>query len=132
MTFLDSSVIIDMLEGIPETVEAVEERGQPYLTSSLCVFEVIDGTVGSGETDVVGVRQQFAGVRALDLNEQIALEAARMQDELMNDGERMAVRDLLVAATARSTGDELVVADADFETGYLNEMMDVTNLRRDD
>ena len=132
MTFLDSSVIIDMLEGVPGVVEAVEERGQPYPTSSLCVFEVVDGRVGSGETDVVGVRQQFGGVRALDLNEQIALEAARMQDKLMDDGERMAARDLLIAATARSTGDELIVSDSDFETGFLTEMMDVTNLRRDD
>lgn len=131
MTFLDSSVIIDMLEGVPDVVEAVEERGQPYLTSSLCVFEVVDGTVGSGETDVVGVRQQFGGVRALDMNEQVALEAARMQDALMDDGERMAARDLLVAATARSTGDEFVVADSDFETGLLSEMVAVTNLRRD-
>ena len=132
MTFLDSSVIIDMLAGIPEVVEAVEERGQPYLTSVLCVFEVVDGTVGSGETDVGGVRQQFGGVRALDLNEQIALEAARMQDSLLNEGKRMTARDLLIAATARSTGDELVVADDDFETGALDELMDVTNLRRDD
>lgn len=131
MTFLDSSVIIDMLVGVPDTVEAVEERGQPYLTSSLCVFEVVDGKVGSGETDVVGVRQQFGGVQALDLNEQIALEATRIQDELMDDGERMAARDLLIAATARSTGDELVVADGDFETDLLTELMDVTNLRRD-
>ena len=132
MTFLDSSVIIDMLADVPDIVEAVEERGQPYLTSSLCVFEVVDGRVGSGETDVVEVRQQFGGVRALDLNEQIALEAARMQDKLMDDGERMAARDLLVAATARSTGDELIVSDSDFETGLLTGMMDVTNLRRDD
>lgn len=131
MTFLDSSVIIDMLAGVPDIVEAVEERGQPYLTSSLCVFEVVDGKVGSGETDVVGVRQQFGGVQALDLNEQIALEATRIQDELMDDGERMAARDLLIAATARSTGDELVVADGDFETDLLTELMDVTNLRRD-
>ncbi|WP_101294460.1 PIN domain-containing protein [Halegenticoccus soli] len=132
MTFLDSSVIIDMLEGVPEVVSAVEERGQPYLTSSLCVFEVVDGRVGSGETDVVGVRRQFGGVRALDLNEQIALEAARMQDRLMDDGERMAARDLLIAATARSTGDELVVSDSDFETGSLTEMMDVASLRERD
>ncbi|WP_433632682.1 PIN domain-containing protein [Halomicrococcus sp. NG-SE-24] len=130
MTFLDSSVIIDMLEGVPNVVEAVEERGQPYLTSSLCVFEVVNGTVGSGETDVVEVRQQFGGVRALDLDEQIALEAARMQDTLMDDGDRMAVRDLLIAATARSTGDELIVTDRDFETSLLTEMMDVTNLTR--
>lgn len=132
MTFLDSSVIIDMLAGVPDIVEAVEERGQPYLTSSLCVFEVVDGRVGSGETDVVEVRQQFGGVRALELNEQIALEAARMQDELTDDGERMAARDLLIAATARSTGDELIVSDSDFETDLLTGMVDVTNLRRDD
>ena len=132
MTFLDSSVIIDMLEGVPDVVEYVEDRGQPYLTSSVCVFEVIDGEVGSGSTDVVAVRQEFGGVRALDLNEQIAMEAGRMQDQLMDDGERMAARDLLIAATARSTGDELIVADGDFETQLLTDLMDVTNLRGDD
>jgi predicted nucleic acid-binding protein len=55
-----------------------------------------------------------------------------MQDRLMDDGERMATRDLLIAATARSTGDELIIADDDFETGLLSELMDVTNLRRGD
>jgi predicted nucleic acid-binding protein len=132
VTFLDSSVIIDMLEGVPDVVEYVEDRGQPYLTSSVCVFEIIDGDVGSGSTDVVAVRQEFGGVRALDLNTQIALEAGRMQDQLMGDGERMAARDLLIAATARSTGDELIVADGDFETQPLTDLMDVTNLRDDD
>lgn len=129
MTFLDSSVIIDMLEGVPDVVEYVEDRGQPYLTSAICVFEVVDGTVGSGVTDVVGIRQQFGGVQALDLNEQIALEAGRMQDRLMDNGERMAARDLLIAATARSTGDELIVADSDFKTQLISDLMDVTNLR---
>ena len=132
MTFLNSSVIIDMLEGVPDVVEYVEDRGQPYLTSSVCVFEVIDGEVGSESTDIVAARQEFGGVRALDLNEQIALEAGRMQDQLMDDGERMAARDLLIAATARSTGDELIVADGDFETQLLTDLMDVTNLRGDD
>ena len=117
-----------MLEGVPEVVEYVEDRSQPYLTSAICVFEVVDGKVGSGETDIVGIRQQFGGVQALDLNEQIALEAGRMQDKLMDDGERMAARDLLIAATARSTGDELIVADEDFETQLLSDLMDVTNL----
>jgi hypothetical protein len=52
-----------------------------------------------------------------------------MQDRLLDDGERMAARDLLIAATARSTGDELVVSDADFEPGLLTELVDITNLR---
>ncbi|MDQ2055522.1 PIN domain-containing protein [Halobellus sp. H-GB7] len=129
MTFLDSSVIIDLLEGVPDVVEYVDNCSQPYLTSTICVFEVVDGRVGSGETDVVSVRQDFGGVRSLDLNEQIVLEAGRMQDQLMDDGERMATRDLLIAATARSTGSELVVADSDFQARLLADLMDVTNLR---
>lgn len=129
MTFLDSSVIIDMLEGVEPTVAFVQSESEPYLTSTLCVFEVIDGKLGSGSTDVDSVRQDFGGVRALDLSEPIALEAARLQDELLADGERMAARDLLIAATARSTGDHLVVADRDFMTDALQGRMTVTNLR---
>lgn len=131
MTFLDSSVIIDMLEGVDETVTYVESRGTPYLTSSICVYEVLDGTLGRGATDVRTERQRFGGVRALEFNEQIALEAARLQDELLVDGERMAARDLMIAATARTTGDQLVVADSDFQTGVLEDTMQVTNLRDD-
>jgi predicted nucleic acid-binding protein len=132
VTFLDSSVIIDMLEGVPDAVEYVENNGQPYLTSSLCVFEVLDGKLGSGTTDVTTARQDFGGVQSLDLNENIAMEAARIQDQLLDDSERMATRDLLIAATARSTGAELVVADSDFETQYLTDLMEVTNLRSHD
>lgn len=129
MTFLDSSVIIDMLEGVDETVAYVESQEKPYLTSAVCVYEVLAGTLGRGKTDVRKERQRFGGVRALEFNEQIALEAAQLQDELLADGERMAVRDLLIAATARSTGDHLVVADSDFQTGVLEDKMKVTNLR---
>lgn len=128
MTFLDSSVIIDLLQGVSPVVEAVDRRNQPYLTSSLCVFEVIDGKVGSGRTDVEAIRRQFGGVQTVDLDEQIALDAARMQDQLMDDGQRMAVRDLLVAASARSTGSELVVSDSDVDTESLAGLLDVSYL----
>ncbi|WP_256948805.1 PIN domain-containing protein [Halorubrum ezzemoulense] len=110
----------------------VEDRGQPYLTSALCVFEVLNGKISAGTTDVVAIRQDFGGVQSLELNDQIALEATQIQDQLMDDGERMAARDLLIAATARSTGAELIVADFDFETRLLTDLMDVTNLRTHD
>lgn len=127
MTFLDSSVIIDLLEGVPDVVDYVEDR-EPYFTSTICVFEVLDGELGRGMADVVGARRDFSGVRSLDLTEAISLEAARVQDQLLDDGQRMNTRDLLVAATARSTGDELLVADSDFETTHLEDVMTVTDL----
>jgi predicted nucleic acid-binding protein len=34
----------------------------------------------------------------------------------------------MIAATARSTGDEYVVADSDFETAPLESVLDVTNI----
>lgn len=130
MTFLDSSVVIDMLNGVDSTVTFVREQGEPYLTSSVCVFEVLEGTLGSGSTDVVSVRQDFGGVHSVELTENISLEAARIRDRLLDDGQRMATRDLLVAATARSTGDQLVVSDSDFEADTLREHVQVTNLSK--
>lgn len=130
MTFLDSSAIIDMLAGVDDVVTYVEARGKPYFTSTICVYEVLEGKLGAGETDVVTARRDFGGVRSIDLTEELTHEAARLQDLLLDDGKRMAARDVLIAATARSTGDELVVTDADFETDALEEHMTVTNLRR--
>jgi len=48
--------------------------------------------------------------------------------EECEDGDRLATADMLIAATARSTGDELVVANADFQTDVLQDHMTVTNL----
>ena len=91
--------------------------------------EDLAGTLGHGKTDGNAERQHFSGVRSLELNENLALEAARLQDELLPNGERMAVRDLMLTATARSTSDRLVVAGSGFRTDALEPKMRVTNPR---
>lgn len=127
MVVLDSSTIIQYLRGDDRVQRYIEGR-DPWLTSVICVAEVIDGRLGRGGTDVIGVRREFDDVRALTLNETITLEATRMQDRLVSAGTRLATVDLLVAATARSTVDELVVADGDFDTQPLTEAVRVTDL----
>lgn len=129
MTFLDTSTIIQYLKGDESVREYLRGR-EPWWTSTICVYEVINGRLGTGRTDVAAVRKEFSGVQALDLTEPIAVEATRIQDELIEEGTRLSTTDILIAATARSTGDELVVADADFQTGPLEDVMTVTNLRK--
>jgi predicted nucleic acid-binding protein len=126
--FLDSSAIIDLLHGFDAVTEYVDTTG-PLLTSTVCVVEVLDGKLGAGSTDVVAARSDFGGVQSIELTETIALEAARLQDDPVDDGNRLAGRDLMVAATARSTGDEFVVTDDDFQTDVLEGYLAVTNPR---
>lgn len=129
MTFLDTSVIIDYLEGIDAVVSFVDDQDTLF-TSTICVYEVLEGEVfGPGPTDVFGRRQDFGRVQSLEFNEPIAIEAARLQADLHADGSPLSARDAMIAATARSTGDELVVADDDFETDVLGDVMAVRNLR---
>ncbi len=130
MTFLDSSVIIDMLEGVESTVEYVGSQSGPYLTSSICVYEVLEGPLGGDQTDVEAERRRFGGVRSVGFDERLALEAARLQDECIADGQRMAVRDLMIAATASTTSNHLIVADSDFQTDALGSRIRVTNVAK--
>lgn len=130
MTFLDSSVIIHYLNDAEDIVKYVdEETTAPYHTSSLCVYEVLMGPVKSvQQARLHDERQRFAWVQALDLNEINAMEANRIQDDLTNTGEQMPARDVLIAATARSTGDVLVVADDDFDAERLRPYLTITQL----
>ncbi|MFC6988611.1 PIN domain-containing protein [Haloplanus sp. GCM10025708] len=131
MTFLDSSTIIEYLRNDRTVVDYLDKR-QPWWTSTICVFEVLNGLAGSPNFDPTEERQKFSGVQALEFNEQLALEASRLQDASIKDGSELSHRDAMIAATARSTGDEYVVADSDFETEPLEAVMDVTNLHGDD
>jgi hypothetical protein len=128
VTLLDSSVIIDYLDGVEEVVEFVDE--QPVLvTPSICIYEVLAGEVFSaGEAALIEARENFGRVAAVDFSEEVAFEAARMQSRLLESGTPTSPRDLMVAATARSEGKELVVSDTDFDTDGLRELLTVRKL----
>ena len=127
MLFLDTSAILSYKREERETVSYLDAN-EPWFTSTICLYEFVNGAMWQDDVTAHVARQSIGGVRSIDLSETIAMEAARMQNELRDDGEEMAVRDLLIAATARSTGAELVVADSDFETEHLTDLMTVTNL----
>jgi hypothetical protein len=127
MTFLDSSTIIEYLRGTPAVIDYLD-ASNPWWTSTICVFEVLNGPAGAPDFDPVEERGKFGGVQALEFNEQLALEAARLQHASVAAGSELSPRDAMIAATARSTGDEYVVADSDFETESLEDVMVVTNL----
>jgi predicted nucleic acid-binding protein len=126
MLFLDSSAIIAYSDDREPVVEHVDGGGELF-TSTICVYEVVEGEMWHTGKSAYTVRQGFAGVKSLPVNEEIVLEAARLQHQLRQDGDEMPVRDLLIGATARSTGAELVVADDDFAVDHLRNFITVTD-----
>jgi predicted nucleic acid-binding protein len=127
MLFLDTSAILAYKRDDTAVVSHLDDN-KPWFTSSICIYEFVNGAMWKDDLSAHTARQSIGGVQSIDLSETVALEAARIQNELRSNGDEMAVRDLLIAATARSTGAELVVADSDFETDYLQDQMSVTKL----
>lgn len=126
MLFLDTSAILAYKRENGRVVSYLEEN-KPWVTSTICVYEFVNGAMWQDGITAHVARQSIGGVQSIDLSEAVALEAARIQNQLREDGEEMSVRDLLVGATARSTGAELVVADADFHSEYLQDVLTVTD-----
>ena len=127
MLFLDTSAILSYKREEEPAVSYLE-GDEPWFTSSVCVYEFVNGAMWRDGISAHVARQSIGGVRSVDLTETVAMEAARIQSGLRSDGDEMVVRDLLIAATARSTGAELVVSDSDFETEHIEELLAVTNL----
>jgi predicted nucleic acid-binding protein len=126
MLFLDTSAILPYKRDESQVVSYLDEN-KPWFTSTICIYEFVNGAMWEDNLTAHVARQSIGGVQSIDLSETVAMEAARMQTQLRRDGEEMSVRDLLVAATARSTGAEIVVADDNFETEHLDDLMTVTD-----
>jgi len=126
MLFLDTSAILAYKRDEPVVVSYLDDN-KPWFTSTICVYEFVNGAMWQDDITAHVARQSIGGVQSIELSETVAMEAARMQNELRRDGDEMAVRDLLIGATARSTGAELVVADSDFQSDHLQNLMSVTD-----
>lgn len=127
MTVLDSSAIVDYLDGVEAVVDYVDERTEPpYLTSALCVYELLQGAgEAAPAADPAEARAAFGWVGSVDLTDAVAVESGRIQHRLQADGARLAPRDAVVAATARTAGHRLVATDPAFDSDPLRELVDV-------
>jgi predicted nucleic acid-binding protein len=128
--FLDTSVIVYYLSG-DEMVRSVVDRADQLLTSSICVAETLAGMADSDLDDVRNNRMEFSGVRSIDFSEGLALKAADLHRRLESIGDPLNYRDLYIATTAISTGDEFVVADSDFQKPPIEDEVTVTNVLDD-
>lgn len=104
MKILDTDFLIALLRGDKDTVSLMERLDSEgsYATTVVNVFEVLIGAYRS-KTDP-GARDKIQNlvksIDVLDLDTEVADQAARIQAALMDKGKLLEARDVLVAAIA--------------------------------
>lgn len=127
MTLYDSSVLIDYLDGEADAVDYIERHAdERSVAPPLVMFEVYQGEVfKSGPADFDAVERALGWLTVIDETAELARAAAELQHELRGRGEPLAARDAFIAGTARGLGEQLVVADSDFDVAGLTDAVSV-------
>lgn len=123
MTFYDSSVLIDYLDGVTDVVEYVTDHaGERAVAPPIVLFEVYKGEVfKSGPADFDAVDGALEWLIIVEETAQLARSAAELQASLQGRGEPLTSRDAYIAGAAKGLGERLVVADADFDVEGLTD-----------
>lgn len=117
MNCLDSSAVIDYLEGETAIGEYLEARErEPFFAPTVVLQDVFVGAARlNGSEGVRQVREDLAWVEPLPLTVDGAAEAAIVDAELRNDGTPIGPMDATIAGVVREVGGTLITSDEDFE-----------------
>jgi tRNA(fMet)-specific endonuclease VapC len=117
MIALDTSFLLDYLDGEPATKEYLESNEvEPFYAPSLVLFEVYRGAARTGGRERVDrVADGLDWVDPLPLTAGTAREAALVEAELLEAGDRINLGDVLIAGVCRHNGARLVTRDEHFD-----------------
>lgn len=117
MIALDTSFLIDYLDGVDDTREFLTGReDKPFFAPSLALFEVCRGAArADGEAGIERVTGALDWVEPLALTAAASREAALVESELLAAGAPVNLGDVLIAGICRHNGARLVTRDGDFE-----------------
>lgn len=101
---LDSTFLIDVLRGshdVSELVEELDASGVPFV-SAITVMELYEGIhlSNASEAERQAVTDLLTDVTELPFDRKCAMEAGRINAELISDGQGVDETDVQIAATA--------------------------------
>jgi predicted nucleic acid-binding protein len=117
MIAFDTSFLIDYLDEQPVAEEFSEQhRDQPLHAPAQALFEAYRGGARTqGEAGVDRVRRALEFLEPLPFSEAAADRAARVEAQLLADGNDINVADVVVAGTCLHHGADLVTDDRHFD-----------------
>lgn len=118
---LDTSFLIDLMNGRADAIREAGRLEEMHVTQRIPAQVVYELYVGVGKSDFPGeevdkIRTVIDSRPVEETTSQIAKLAGRVDGTLRRDGERVAPGDIIIGATARHYGEQVVTANpSDFE-----------------
>lgn len=109
---LDSTFVNDVIreeDAAMNRLAVLSEAGARVALSALTVFEVGVGLYGEASQYREGFEEQVAGLAVVPVGERDARRAWTVQHDLLDRGERIGARDVLIAGTALESPDPRVL-----------------------
>jgi predicted nucleic acid-binding protein len=117
MNCLDSSFIIDYWQGESYAKEFLTESDDGVGLPTVALFELYTGALLSDADteDVATVADDLDWAEPLPFDDGAAREAAYIEADLTERGQKINAADVLIAGTARAQNATLVATDTDFQ-----------------
>lgn len=128
MKVLDASFLIDYLQGDPATKEFYEAAGgetERWVMPTVAYAEVLVGEGNLPDGDVHGARAALAWAETHAGDEQTAVLAGEIADEVAADGPFLDGPDALIAAVGRELDAPVVSGDSDLTHDATKRVVDV-------
>ena len=110
MKLLDTTFLIDLLRGRPETKKIINSNAT-LLTTQINLYEVIAGLFykKTSATKILQAKELFENIRVLPFNDNGIIKSAEISGTLMRTGQTIGDADCLTAGIALSHGIKTVV-----------------------
>ncbi|WP_049901614.1 PIN domain-containing protein [Halococcus agarilyticus] len=132
MKVLDATFLIDYLGGVSATKDFYEEYGggaEAWIMPTPAYAEVLAGEGNLPDGDVAGAVEALAWGQVYGVDEQLAVTAAEIADEVGPEGPYLDGCDALIAATGRELDAPVVSADDDLTHPETGAVVDVLEYR---
>jgi len=131
MKVLDASFLIDYDDGVTEAKDyLLAHPDEEFLLPSVIFTEFLLGDVHStSPTDLPAMQQNVSWADVYPIDEQTAVTAAEVADDIDSQGPKLNAIDALVAAVARETGGTVVSNDRHLTSPRTKKVVDVDEYR---
>jgi len=130
MKVLDANFLIDYLNGVDATAEyLLANEGEQFIFPAPAYAEALVGEGNAPDGDVSEARADLAWGDVYEMDEQTAVVAGEIADDIGPQGRFLTGMDALIAAVGRELGAPVVSADGDLTHSETKRVVDVEEYR---